>query len=343
MAPRTEPQCSVAARRRVQHGSVALALALSALGCLWAAMADAQGRTLVGDMGYVPTVISDISPGSLVDARQAIFRVANSRNPAPSADQPCSTGSAVTNEYPLQIKRSPGVVLLGGRFVGDIPVGSDWQDTYCNSAALTVEKSPAAVVDGVLMDHVWDGVRIGADSQGFQLKGFWISDARDDCIEDDFLQGGTIEDALLDGCFSGVSTRPPEGELRVSDGGPLVMRGVLMRMQSYLYKGRLRQGVPFKAEEGGTALEIYDSIIAMDNPDSVSRSRLSLGWKNIGNCGGNLLLWTADSPWPDNFDRPPDCFQLVEGALARKIWSAARKHWLDNHPDVTRFADFEHP
>jgi hypothetical protein len=98
-------------------------------------------------------------------------------------------------------------------------------------------------------------------------------------------------------------------------------------------------GPPLKLDEAGAGIEIHDSIIAMDNADLVSAQRLAIGWQQIGACSGNLLLWTADTPWPKDLALPPPCFRLMEGAEARALWEQARRNWIDCHPTLARFAE----
>lgn len=302
------------------------------------AAAGTEVLRLTGDFGYAPQVVKNLPHGSEVDLRSAVFRVANSRSRNPTAEANCDSGTLPVNPYPLQVRASANVTLTGGKFAGEVPLASDWESTYCNSAGIALRDSPGAVVEGLRMRHVWDAFRVSENTEGFVLRRSWISDVRDDCIENDYLNGGTIEDVLLDGCFSGLSTRPPKGETRSTGGAPVVLRGVLMRMQSYIYKGQSEQGLPFKADAEGPGIEIYDSVVALDGPNIVSTSRLSIGWTQIGNCRGNVLLWMADTPWPKDFERPPACFRIIEGAQARLFWQEARRNWIDCHPDVRRFA-----
>lgn len=299
----------------------------------------AETLVLTGDFGHQPAVVRDLPEGSVVDARSGLFRVANSGTPVPSAEAPCDGLDQPVNHYPLQIRDSPSVTLLGGLFSGEVPLTSDWESTYCNSAGIVVRDSPGATVEGVRMRRVWDAIRIGEASSGVHLRGSWISEVRDDCIENDYLIGGLVEDTLLDGCFAGLSMRPPNGKKRTPDGGPFVLRDVLMRMQGYSYKGEIQEGPPFKADEDLADIEIHDSILVMGSRDTVSQLRLKIGWTRIGNCSGNLLLWTADTPWPKKFAPPPACFEIVEGEEARAILERSRKNWIDCHPLIQRFAD----
>lgn len=303
--------------------------------------AEADDVLLTGDLGYAPQVIRELPEGSLVDARTAIFHVANSGTPFPTADTPCDTGNLPVNRYPLQLRESPGVTLMGGLFAGEVPQTSAWDDTYCNSTGVLLRDSLDAVIDGVRMRRVWDAVRVTESSIGFVLRGSWISEVRDDCIENDYLNGGLIEDMLLDGCFSGLSMRPPKDATRTTAGGPVVIRHVLMRMQSYPYKDEVEQGPPLKLDEAGPRIEMHDSILAMDDRNVVSQRRLGIGWERIGKCSGNLLLWTADGPYPKKFARPPECFRIVEGEEARTLWQDARRNWIDCHPLIGRFPEDE--
>ena len=307
------------------------------VGLVATAAARADTVNLTGDLGFEPQNIKDLPPRSEVDARTAVFHVANSGNPLPTAQMPCENGELPVNRYPLQIRDSPEVTLLGGLFSGDVPLLSEWQDTYCNSAGVLLRDSVGGSLDGLRMRRVWDAIRITERSNGFQIRGSWISEVRDDCIENDYMSGGLVEDTLFDGCFSGLSMRPPEGEERSPEGGPLVLRGVLMRMQPYPYKEQVQEGPPFKLDETKAEIEVYDSILAMGDRNPVSQLRLTIGWSRIGKCSGNLLLWTADTPWPKKFTMPPDCFRIVVGEEARAMLQEARRNWIDCHPLIQRF------
>lgn len=77
------------------------------------------------------------------------------------------------------------------------------------------------VVDGLRVDRAEDGFAPLGD--GFALRNAYLSNIRDDCVENDFFSGGRIEDSLLDGCYTGISvdstvrTFAPSPELVVLD------------------------------------------------------------------------------------------------------------------------------
>src|SRR5690349_9968130 len=86
------------------------------------------------------------SSGAVIDARTAIFTVANSRNANPTASQDCDRGEQPVNRYPLFIARQDGTAVVGGLFVSRVPQTSDWRDTYCNSAAITFQDAANGTV-----------------------------------------------------------------------------------------------------------------------------------------------------------------------------------------------------
>ena len=114
-------------------------------------------------------------PGATIDAQQASFTVANSRNGDPDFILSCKVGTLPTNSYPVVIRNSPGVRFIGGRFDGQVPLSSDWRQTYCNSAALLLKDgTTSATIEGVRARRCWDGIRFADQADGFRLKASWL-------------------------------------------------------------------------------------------------------------------------------------------------------------------------
>jgi hypothetical protein len=309
---------------------------------LWLAACDplvAETLKLSGDYGYDPYIVKALPPGTLIDARAARFRVANSKSAAPYSGEDCESGSLPINPYPLRIYDSPGVLLLGGRFDGEVPLESDWVFTYCNSVAVGIWDSPNVSVQDIRARQAWDAIRISRESQYFTVQDVWLSNIRDDCVEDDFLRSGLIIDVLFDGCFSGVSVRST-GD-RADDGSKesLTLAGVLLRLESFLYKGEMKHGAPIKADTRSPRIEVHDSVFALNDGKVLSRGQLASAWDKIGDCRNNVVLWTSDKPWPDKLPKPPACFRVMQGGEARELWERARQNWIDCHPSVPHFDD----
>jgi len=294
---------------------------------------------LRGEYGYEQQSVRDLQAGATVDARNATFTVANSRNSDPSAIMGCDAGALPINRYPLVIRNCPNVHFVGGRFNGEVPLTSDWQDTYCNSAALLVrDGSTNATIEGVRARRCWDGIRFAERADGFLLKGCWLSEIRDDAVENDYLLSGTIDDCLFDGCFSGISLDPASNE---RDGTQEIVRidGTLIRMHAYLAKGDITHQAPVKASDMSPSLRIVGSIFALASANMRGFRRLERTWKRTIESRDNLLLWLPDEPIPSALPLPPSGFRVLTGSDARAHWDKAHLQWITAHQDVARFSD----
>jgi hypothetical protein len=294
---------------------------------------------LTGEYGYEQQSIRDLQPGATIDARNASFTVANSRNSDPSAMMGCDAGTLPVNRYPVVIRNCPGVRFVGGRFNGHVPLTSDWQDTYCNSAALLVRDGTTnATIEGVRARRCWDGIRFAERADGFRLKGCWLSEIRDDAVENDYLLSGTIEDCLFDGCFSGISMDPASNE---RDGTQETVRidGSLIHMHAFLAKGEITHQAPVKAADQSPRLRITGSVFALASANMRGFHRLERTWRLMIESRDNMLLWLPDEPIPPALPLPPSGFTLLTGARARGYWNKAHLQWIAAHQDVARFAD----
>ena len=216
-------------------------------------------------------------------------------------------------------------------------VPADWLNTYCNSAAIGIRESPNATVQAVRVHRSWDAVRFSKESPDFILTGSWISYARDECVENDQLKSGIIQDTLFDGCFYGISMDPAQNLPPASSTEEiLVLDRVIMRMATYLARGRLVQGVPFKAHPSSPKLRIFNSVFAFDHSHVVGLRRLARAWNKTIECKNNILLWMVSEPFPPNFPPPPKCFRILKGDEAMTSWARLRDNWINCHPDIDR-------
>ena len=305
-------------------------------GCIAVSLAQpllAETVTFTGDQGTGEVRLRDLGAGATVDLSFADFQVLFSRNDNPTEAQGCDVGEGQVNRYPLAVIGADDVRIQGGRFFGKAPMDSDWVWTYCNSAAVRVENSARPTLTGQRIDRAWDAIRIDDDSPDFVISEVWVSDTRDDCVENDKLYSGKIRDSLFDRCFAGISVSPIE-EI---DREPLIQfEGVLIRMEEYLYKGNMRHTHHIKMQQAGPRFSFRDSVIAMETDDLIGARDAEAIWAGVTQCSNNLLLWLSDGEVPEELLIAPDCFRLMTGAEARKAWYDARFNWIDCHPDLWR-------
>lgn len=276
--------------------------------------------------------------GVALDARGATFMVANSRNPKPTADQDCDQGNLPVNRYPLLIEQQERTAIIGGLFLGLVPQSSEWRATYCNSSAITFVEAPGGVVDGVRITGAWDAIRASRGSPGLLVVNSWISNARDDTLENDFLQSLTIRDTLVDGAFQGISVKPRKNsDMGDASNQTVTLSDVLLRLQEYNYKEGRRFGALAKSDQRAPRFRVTNSIVAVDYAGGGSYPQFwATSWSKLTGSSNNLFLWLSDAPIPDFVPLPPSSFRVLKGQAARDAWKQAKSNWINCHPKLAR-------
>ena len=265
----------------------------------------------------------DLTRGTVFDATGARFTVDN-----------CGWAGE-KNPYPATLDECQDCTWYGGLWNSKIPQDTDWGNTYCNSAAaFAFRDSINFAFDSVRIDGAWDGIRFQPREPDakttFVLENSWLSNVRDDCIENDALHDMIIRDSLLDGCFSGISLDPGRTGSPVpnrADTHTVVIEDVLLRLQDYPFRGEVQPGYFLKVHAASPSIEIRDSIFAFDRVGYVDR-RWSRAMSKVKSCSNNYLLWLSDTPMPASFPRIPACFTVLTGAQARDKWEQSRDAWI---------------
>jgi Ca2+-binding RTX toxin-like protein len=295
--------------------------------------------TLTGNYGYTPYKISSgLDAGSTIDASAASWIVANSRNSNPVSGYDANDGSLPINQYPFQVLGAgPGLIIKGGTINGEVPQASDWEYTYANSAAIRVDLSPGAVIEDWRITKPWDGIRLaGTSNTTFTINDVWISNSRDDAVENDDVLGGSIKNSLFDEVFSGISLG--DGDADGSD-NTVTIEDVLLRSKSYLYKGEMTHGSPMKMDSSSgdvtPSLRFINTVFAIEDVDHIGQGRLQKAWDKTVESRGNVFLNLSDTPLPSDYPKPGAGWTILQGEAARDYWEAARAKWIANHDGIT--------
>lgn len=304
--------------------------------------AGARVLPVSGDFGMKPY---SLPPGErrgplYLDMRRATFTVSNSRNRNPTPAQPCELGDLPINKVPLTVLGTPGTTVAGALIRGEVPQESDWRATYCNSAAIIFRDSPNPMVDGVRISRAWDGIRIGRASGNFTISNSWLSDVRDDAVENDHLLGGRIDDSLFDGVLQGVSVRPNAKSGIGPSEAMIELSGSLFRLREFRSAdGRWRMGSLVKNDPRAPQIRIENTVVALDGGNATRWSdSWQPTWTKLAGGSNNVILWLSDRPMPSGLGLPPNSFRLMTGREARAVWAAAKRNWIDCHPSVRRVA-----
>ncbi len=269
--------------------------------------------TLMGDYGYDPYKISEIS-STVIDATDASWIVAN-------------IGDDL-NRYPFSVRDSYDVTIIGGTIDGTVPLDLDWEDAYVNSAAVYVRNVANVVISDWTISQTWDAIRVrSVNDDSFAIDHVWISDVRDDAVENDDGLSGTISNSLFDGVFVGVSLA--DGSTPDQTDNVVTLDNVLIRMESFQYKGELTHQSIFKVVDGiSPALSIKDCVLAIEDVNHHGQGRLAVAWDSVVSSSGNYFLNLSDDPLPDDYPLPPAGFTILQGQAARDYWNNARTDWI---------------
>lgn len=231
--------------------------------------------------------------------------------------------------YALDIGGGSALCLTGGRVQGSWPADTSWK-TMHGTAGVIVDKAPHATIEDLRVDGYGDSIRIVDDSPSFLLRRVHLSYSRDDCIENDWLNSGTVQDSLLDGCYNAFSARTYHGQSHVTGGsGNLwTIENTLVRLQPMpqVYKDRGR--IPgtagfFKWDEEGPRLSLVNDVFRADQPASTVGLGIPEG--KLSSCKNNIMVWLGRGPYPATL---PSCFSVTtdEG-----VWNRAVARWKQDH------------
>ena len=266
---------------------------------------------LSGDYKYNSYKAQGVT-STVIDASDASWIVSNSGSP--------------TNRYPVSVYDGSDVSLLGGRINGTVRLDNDWTKAYVNSAAILVKGSDDVLIRDWRISQAWDGIRVVGDkNDGFTIDSVWLSDIRDDAVENDAGLSGTISNSLFDGVFMGISTGTPNA---ANQGNVVTVDDVMIRMETYLYKGMDTHGSPFKVYDNGPKMKIYNSVFAIEEVNHRSDNALERAWEKTIDASGNYYLNLSDEPLPDDYPLPPKGFIVLQGKEASTLWDAARSEQI---------------
>ena len=222
----------------------------------------------------------------------------------------------------------------GGQIIGQLPPATPWvtmHDSYGMDA-----HGAFFQLENVRIFDTGDGVTM--DQQGdvdWHWRDVHFKYMRDDCVENDFLNGGTIENSLFDGCYSGFSARSYTG---VKDGSANVVtvRHSLFRMQA-MDQGYRRSGHGgvWKWGPNSPRIDLYDTVFLIDGP-TIENDVIMPPAAKLRNCAGNVMIWLGGGRFPEPLPRQPGCFTLLTGAQGLQYWNRAVAQWKADHPRPTQ-------
>lgn len=253
----------------------------------------------------------------VIDAQEATWSLAN-------------IGTTL-NRYPVLVTDSRDVVLRGGTIDGMVPLDLDWVDAYVNSAAVFSRDTGDVRFEDWRISQAWDGIRVsGGGSAYFEIDRTWMSDIRDDAVENDDGLSGSITNSLFDGVFVGISLTESGTPDRTAN--IVTLDNVLIRLEAFEYKGEETHQSIFKVAEGvSPSLSIHNSIFAIEVVDHAGYHYQRTAWDSVVDASNNVFLNLSDTLLPDDYPLPPEGFTVLQGQDARDFWTLARAAWIETY------------
>ncbi len=247
----------------------------------------------------------------------------------------------------INIYDSKGIVFDGGEIWGEISQTAEWSSIYNHMATgFRISNSPNTTIRDFHINGTWDGIRFIPDnslnvangsSNGWLIEDVRMTNIRDDAIENDFAQTGTLRDSLLDGVFSAFGTVNEQ-----SAHGVVTVDDSIIIMKNYLKDGEIIHGSPFKFNtenpQNNPDLNIVNTIIAVQDPTHNGMARLTEAWDNLNQSSGNYYLNLSDTPFPSNYPLPPKGFTILQGKAARDFLASEKAKWIAEHDGTSQAA-----
>jgi hypothetical protein len=168
-----------------------------------------------------------------------------------------------------------------------------------------------------------------------------MSHIRDDCIENDHLQDGLIDDSLFDGCYVAFSARPSAEKIANGRNGS----AHVWRIQNSLVRLEAMVGPPEGSVDGlghggffkwhrwdepeqsfSPTLALHGNVFMAERVGQVGAERMGIPPGRLASCSNNVMVWLGAGDYPAPL---PACFTVTKD---RAVWDAAVADWKRRHP-----------
>lgn len=267
------------------------------------------------------------------------------------------------------------VCFAGGYMTSDKAWDATWDLHKYGMPAKNSVGFDNRVLRGTLTGaHVFnthDGVRVTGGKE-WVIQDTWMEYVRDDAVEDDKYNGGLIKDVLIDGTYSGISTRGAGTTVHLEP-QTVSIDGMLLRLEATPWPYKWDTKGPFLNASGdvwddesndvpyghGNFFKIYNSDNSTGNRDTVNNHFqlkdivLAGSNDNIGSAKFNLpatalvdacenvtIAYLGDDTFEydqtitDMQAKFPCCISIVTGQAARTLWQSKVQDWHVRHPNV---------
>src|SRR6266571_2724918 len=245
---------------------------------------------------------------------------------------------------PVRVGGGNGICWSGGEVLGQFPPSTDWSTMHDKYGMIPGSGSSAngIQIQNVTIFSYGDGISFDVqDDANWIIRNVHVKYSRDDCIENDFLNAGTIDSTFLDGCYDAVSAQEYSGSPN-GNNNIVTISNSLLRLQSMdaVYGGAVPNHNAFwKWSTIGPSLALYNNVFRTDGPSREGNGAQM--WMapppgKLADCRNNVMVWLGSGSYPETlpttFNGQP-CFTIMTGAAGLQYWNNAVAQWYAAHPD----------
>jgi hypothetical protein len=105
------------------------------------------------------------------------------------------------------LEDGPGICFSAGQSVENFH-STSWERMH-DTTALTLRTTGNTIVEKFRIHNYGDGISFsrGIPDYSFHIIGAYLTHIRDDCVQNDYMYSGLIEDSLFDGCYTAFSAQ----------------------------------------------------------------------------------------------------------------------------------------
>ncbi len=268
-----------------------------------------------------------------------------------------SVSDSPKNSTAVDITSSTGVkniIWNGGIIKGSVPTSWTWREVHdgvngtgFGGVGVKIQNSGLAEWKNLRVHNVEDGMKSRENPEYSNTARFYVHDCymtaiRDDAIEDDRFEPGTVENCLIDGTFTfmseqneNVGTNDPIGP---SEDDTIYVKKTYVRLYpTNAFDGGVEDqyhgpGKWFKWQGRGVAnhkVAVSDSVFAVGTTPRSGWSSLDIPSEVTWVGSNNFILWLGAT---GGYKGPkPGGVTFLEGQAAKDKWVAVRNKWLTDH------------
>jgi adhesin/invasin len=222
-----------------------------------------------------------------------------------------------------------GICFSGGETLGQLPPATDWltmHDTY----GFQSRGIAAFTLEGTRQFDYGDGITLDDNTTHWIIRGVYFKYTRDDCVQNDWLNSGLLEDSFFDGCYEGFSSRPFLPTQEDGSANLVVVQNSLFRLQDMDqgYDGPGHGGF-FKWSPTSPMVSLYNNVYRVDSRSTLGTHTLGPPAGKVRDCANNVMIWLGSGPFPETL---PSCYTLLTGSAGLQYWHTAVASWKARHP-----------